>query len=242
MQFNDTTNKSGIIQFTESLCKLGDGGITNDTTLFKQITSYINASYAKIASAILRVDKYWKWDDSNYTTFPIATIDLEAGVRDYTLPARAVSANPSTLYKINKVQVLDASGVYQDLEVSEPGEKESPNSGVPTRYDLIGNSIRLSDIPTASSVTLTAGLRIFFQRSFDEFTTSDTTQEPGFSNAYHHLLAYDAASMYLLPFNASLATTYIQLFNAGLNDLKNDYAIRNDDVVRRMTVVPQNNK
>ena len=234
MKFSDTTNKNGIIQLVERLCKLGDGGITNDTTLFKQITGDINQAYKKVAMALLRVDKSWKWDDSNYTDFPIATIDIVASQRDYTLPASTSGGNASTLYRVNQVRFKVTGGQYQKLELMNIGEEEtaSTTTGVPTKYNLVGNSIRLNIVASANS---TAGLEVTFQRSLEEFTTSDTTKQPGFMDSYHDLLAYDASSTYLLPLNTQLAVNYSTIFSNRTRLMQDDYAKKNDDSPTRLT-------
>lgn len=241
MQFSDTTNKNGIVQFTESLCKLGDGGITNDTVLFKTITAYINQAYAKVAMALLRVDKNFRWDDFNYTDFAIATITLVDQQRDYTLPAAVVGGNASTLYRVNSVRIKDVSGLFYDLTPLPPNADESQEgaaySGVPLQYRMIGNSVRLTPKPLTGAITLTNGMEIQFQRSFDEFTSADTTQQPGFMNSYHDLLALDAAAAYLLPFNADLAIQYIGLFNTRLELLQQDYTNKDDNTKNQ--IVPK---
>lgn len=230
MQYSSTTTKAGIVQFSEDLCKLGDGGITNDTTLFLKFTSFINQAYKKVSMALLRVDKRWKWDDTNYTDFPIATINLVSGQRDYTLPAAVSGGNASTLWKLNLVEVMNSTGTYSKIEPFYDGELEGINSGLPSRYKLIGNSIRLDAIPLTGSVTLTAGLRITFQRSIIEFTTSSTTEQPGFFDTYHDLLAYDASATYLLPVNKDLAIDYTNIFENRLKLLQKDYSNKNEDI------------
>ena len=166
MIYSDTTNKNGAVQFIESLCKLGDGGITNDTTLFKQITSYFNQSCKKVETALLRVDKNWKWDDFNYTDFPIATIDLVNGQRDYTLPASTSGGNASTLWRVNRIRIMGIDGLYYQIFPLLPTENESPDGsayyGTPNQYKLIGNSIRLTQIPkTGIILFLLSSLRLF---------------------------------------------------------------------------------
>ena len=234
MKYSDVTNKDGAIQFCESLMKLGDGGITNDTVLFKQITSYFNQACKKVETALLRVDKNWKWDDFNYTDFPIATIDLVDQQRDYTLPASTSGGNASTLWRITRVRIKQLNGLFYDISLLPDNWDETQvgtnyNSGIPTTYRLIGNSIRLSSIPKTASVTLTGGLEITFQRSGVDFTTSDTTAQPGFPNAYHDLPCYDAAASYLLPINTTLAVSYSTIFNNRLELLSEDWSNRNDD-------------
>lgn len=233
MQFNNTTDKNGCIQFTESLCKLGDGGITNDTTLFKQITSYFNQGCKNVEMALLRVDKNWHWDDSNYTDFPIATIDLVDQQRDYTLPASTSSGNASTLWRVNRVRIKGTDGLYYKIDPLLPIEEESQAgsaySGTPIKYRLVGNSIRLTPIPKTGSVTMTAGLEVQFQRSGIDFTTASTTAQPGFTDAYHDLPCYYTASTYLMPINTQLALQYGQIFRERIELLSEDWSNRNDD-------------
>ena len=238
MVFSDTTNKNGAIQYIESLCKLGDGGITSDTTLFKQITSYYNQSCKKVSNALLRVDKNWKWDDFNYTDFPIATINLKSGQRDYTLPASTSGSNASTLWRVNRVRILGTDGLYYQIFPLLPTEEEThPGTdyqGTPIRYKLVGNSIRLSPIPKTGNVIMTAGLEVQFQRSGDDFTTADTTQQAPFPDTYHDLPCLDTASTYLLPLNSDLAINYATIFNNRLELLEQDWSNRNDDNPNRI--------
>lgn len=235
MQYSNVTDKNGIVQFSEDLCKLGDGGITNDTTLFKKFTSLLNQAYKKVAIALLRVDRRWKWDDTNWTDFPIATIDLVTTQRDYTLPASTSGGNASTLWKVSLVEILDTAGVYHKIDLMADGDLETTDTGIPTKYKLIGNSIRLQDIPVTGSVTLTAGLRVTFQRSIVEFTVASTTAQPGFMDAYHDLLAYDASATYLMPIDTQLAVNYTNIFENRLKLLQKDWANKNDDVINQIT-------
>jgi len=238
MVFSDTTNKNGCIQFIESLCRLGDGGITNDTILFKQITSYFNQADKKVSIALLRSDRRWKWDDSNYTDFSIATIDLEINVRDYTLPASTSGGNASTLWRINKVEILKNS-VYVEIPLMEIDEEELTSTGSPTAYNLRGNSIRFKELPPAN---LSAGLRITFQRSGVSFTTASTTQQPSYIDAYHDLPCYDTASTYLLPIDRQLAIDYKTIFDNRLKLLQQDRSLMNDGVVRRLQANREDNR
>jgi len=223
MIFSSTTDKNGAIQFIESLCKLGDGGITNDTTLFKQITSYYNQSAKKVASALMRVDKNWKIDDSNYTDFPIASINLVLNQRDYTLPASASGGNYATLYRINKIKIMDLQGNYQEIKPFYEGEVEETTNGFPTSYRLVGGSIRFNYLPSSTFVTLTAGLQIEFQRAWDEFTTADTTQQLPFQDSWHQAVCYDTSSTYLLPVNRDLALDYRNIYKEMVLELQKDH-------------------
>ena len=45
---------------------------------------------------------------------------------------------------------------------------------------------------------MTDGLKIWFMREVDEFTTADTTQEPGFDEPFHRMLSLGASYDYAL--------------------------------------------
>jgi hypothetical protein len=222
MVFSDTSAKNGCIQYIESLCKLGDGGITGDTTLFKQITSYFNQADKKVSMALLRVDKNWKFDDSKYTDFPIASIDVVSNQRDYSLPAATSGGNASTLWRIIKVEILDGAN-YKEIDLMGVDEDETTDSVLPTKYNLFGSSLRFKELPSAN---ITSGLRVTFQRSGVEFTTASTTEQPGYMDVYHDLPCYDTASTYLLPINPDLANRYSQIFESRLLKLESDWLDR----------------
>jgi hypothetical protein len=128
---------------------------------------------------------------------------------------------------------MGIDGLYYQIYPLLPTENESQAGsdyyGTPLQYKLIGNSIRLTQIPKTGNVTMTAGLEVQFQRSGDDFTTADTTQQPAFPDAYHDLPCYDTASSYLMPLNTQLAITYSQIFNQRLELLSEDWSNRNDD-------------
>lgn len=244
-QFNNTTTKQGIIQDCESLCKLGDGGISGNTILLAKFTGWVNDAWDKVAMKILTVDKNWRWDDFHYgaayaanTGYPIATTNLEDGVRDYVLPRATNSSDQSTLWKLYKVRLKDKNGNWYTLDPLGADDDEIAESGKPTKYRLIANSIRLSARPSSNDLTLTAGIQVWVQRAFVPFTNSDTTRCPGFVSAFHHLLAYDASAQFLLPNDSNLAASYITLFNGGLGDVEVHYAQRNDDSRTTKRMVP----
>lgn len=232
MQFSDTTNKNGLIQYCEDLCRLGDGGITSDTVLFAKFTAFLNQSEKKVAIALMRADKNWKFDDSKYSDFPIASIDLVASQRDYSLPAATSGGAFQTLYKINRVRILDSSANYHELPIMGADEQESDATAFPTSYRVLGSSLRLNCLP--SGITTTSGLEIKFQRASNLFTVASTTEQPGFIDSYHDILCYDASSAYLMPVNSDLAIVYSQVFDKRLKELLSDYALRDDNVVRRL--------
>ena len=96
MTFNDTSTKDGVIQNCESFCKLGNATITGDTLLLDKFTGYTNQAMDKIATAILTIDKNWRFDDvASYGNFAVATADLVDGQREYVLPRATLTGDIS---------------------------------------------------------------------------------------------------------------------------------------------------
>lgn len=215
---------SELLQLCEDLTNKGSTGISGNTDLKAQFTRYLNNAYYKVVSTILKVDKKFRWDDSNYSNFPIATIDLADNQRDYTLPASTVGGNASTLLRLNRIKIRLTNGDYRDLSLMTPSDTESTSKTLPSSFRLLGNSIRLNCPVDITQVYASGvGALIYeFQRAFDEFTTSDTTQQPGFSSEFHDILAYDASAVY----------------SEGLGDYgrADRYRLRTADRIRELTV------
>ena len=242
MVFSNTTTKAGFIQNCESLCNLGDTGISGNATLLYKFTAWANQALDKVANAILTVDKNWRWDDvASYGNFSVATANLVSGQRDYVLPRATNSSDISTLWKVYKVRIKDTNGNWFEIAplASDVAENDDNSSGSPTSYRLLGNSIRLSDSPN-SSVTLTAGIQVWFQRSAVQFVYTDTTTKYlPFMSSHHYLLQLDASATYWLPLDVNKVNEYIALFRSGLEELKTAYATRNDDPQTTKRLVPQ---
>jgi hypothetical protein len=64
---------------------------------------------------------------------------------------------------------------------------------MPKYYDLVGESIMLYPAPAAANVTTTAGLKLSFSRTIDEFAVTDTSTQPGFESNFHRALSIGAA-------------------------------------------------
>jgi hypothetical protein len=237
MVFNDTTNKNGMIQDMEMLLNFPDGGISGDSTLLKQVTGLVNQAYLKTTAYVMGLDPKWVWDDFNLTDHPIATADLVSNQEDYTLPGRYDGANGSTLMKLLKVSILDTSGievVLQHTDMSEADLNRLYTTGsIPAYYKLIGNSIKLFPKPLTGSVTLNEGLKVYFQRSPDPFTSADTTQQPGIPEPFHRMITLEAAMDYA----SARGLPNLEYLQGKLSELKtilDEFFTRNKDVRPRI--------
>ena len=249
MVFNDTTSKDGVIQQCEDFCLLGDAGITGNTLLFKRFTSWVNSANKLVASALMKVDARWKFDDYNYTNFPRGVADLTANQHDQTLPAATTSGDASTLLGVTKIAVLDTNSTPQEriLVLTDLPESDLNNiysvGGLPCVYKLISNSVKMWPAPTSTYCTMLSGFIVYFQRTPTPFATSGTDSiQPGFLSPYHILLAYYASYMFFLPRQRDLALSYLQLFNDGIDKLQEDYSNLNDDNKSRIMPVHRSSR
>ncbi len=150
----------------------------------------MNAAYQDVARLIWESQDGWQYDDSNATTLPIAKATLVHNQQDYSLP--------STAQRVERVQIKNSEGDWIKLSQIDykdfsTATQEFLGSGLPQHYDMIGRSIMLYPIPSSASVTLSAGLQLFFNRDVTEFAVTATTSTPGFATAFHRILSYAAA-------------------------------------------------
>lgn len=135
------------------------------------------------------------FDDTNYdaTTdgFPIDTTDLISGRQDYLFD--------TDFSLLRGVFAKDTTGVYHELtEETDPANTflvPTGNSGVPTKYRIVGSSILLDNIPNYASVD---GLKIVIGRKAYHMTISDTTRSPGVPSMFHEWLAQVASMPFLI--------------------------------------------
>lgn len=197
-QYNDTTNKNGLIQECESIL-FGDdyGAISGNTKKLATFTRLINHGLNDLQTLIMESDTRWQFDDSNYTDFPIGTTDLVAGQTDYTLSDSQI--------KFSHAYVKDQNGKYYPLkpiderDINKAGQ--SPDNfmetdGRPVYYDKRGNSILLYPAPSATETTLTDGLKVSYQREPSYFVSSDTTKKAGVPATFQVYPAIVACLLY----------------------------------------------
>ncbi len=230
MQFSDTSTKNGLIQDCEFLTGLGDATITGDSALFAIFTRSINQWYQKVVTMILDSQDSWDFDDINFTDYGVATANLVASQRDYTLPA---SLN---LLKIKRVDVTyDGTNWYkaEPFDINETGLGVGNDTAFDANfdsskpfYDMKANAIWLYPRPSSS---VTNGMRVEFMRSIDEFTVSDTTQKPSIDAGFHRMLSAGASFDWAVAKGLSNANTLSALLTDYENRLRTYYGRKNVD-------------
>ena len=197
MQINASTDS-----IVDEIRDLTDTDSTSYT--IAAIIRRVNAAYEELVGDIVNADGTWQFDDTNHTDLPRGLGTLVEGQETYSFA--------SEYLQIQQIEVLDTHNQYiklqpidvLDLRDQSPQEyfgvdsSGNPQTGLPQYFDQVGDTIFLYPAPTAGQVTLTNGIRVWFKRTVDLFTTSDTSQSPALPSPYHVLLAYMAA----LPYDA----------------------------------------
>lgn len=190
IQFSNTTTKNGIIQDCE-IVLFGDSGygqISGNANRLLTFTNIINRALDKVSSQILGSDGRWQYDDTNYSDLPIGTTDLVNNVQQYQL-------STSHLH-ILRVEILGIDGKYVKMEALDQSDIQNQamtefmnTKSIPQYYDLLGDSIFLYPKPQTGAVTMTAGMKIYFQREPSYFVSTDTTKTPGLNQLFHRLVS-----------------------------------------------------
>lgn len=196
-----------------------------------------------ITGYAIGADRRFQWDDTNHTKLPIGTTNLTASQSDYSF---LTDEQNNKILNLTRIDILDPDGNYRELQPIDQAEIDGAldefytSDGLPLYYDKIAdNIIRLYPTPATS---VTAGLKFYFQRTASYFAATDTTKEPGVSPLLHRgfviAAAYDGALTLglenLQPLSIELAREETKM--------KEAFAIRNTDGVKRVVPVRENNR
>lgn len=238
MVFSDTVNNLGILQQARSMMRVD----ATQWPTYKVVNS-VNNWLDTVTGYAIKADRNFQWDDTNHTKLPIGTTNLVANQSDYSF---LTDEQGNKILNLIRIDILDPGGDYRELDpidesdVTGALDEYYSSPGLPQYYDKIAdNIIRLYPTP-ASNVT--AGLKFYFQRSASYFAATDTTKEPGVAPLLHRgfviAAAYDGALTLglnnLQPLSVELAKEE--------QKMKDYFAIRNTDEVKRLVVAQNSNQ
>ena len=239
MQFKtdaSETNGQDIVSEINALC---DSNATSYPIASK--VRRANMFLEELVALILESDGEWQFDDSNHTNLPVGTINLAESQADYSFNEEFLA--------IEQALILTAAGNYRPLTPIDPRDFKSipveeyfAATGLPTHYDILGDTIILYPAPIAADVTLTAGLKVRFKRTIDLFTTTDTTQEPGIPSTHHSLIAYMVAIPYCMAYKPNRVAAYERKVESMKSSLVEFYARRHKTVSPTFSTMPINVK
>jgi hypothetical protein len=190
IQFSDTTNKKGLVQFYEKEIGLEWGDISNDNDLLRGFSADANESMDEFWTIALKAAG-WRMDDSNHTTkFPAIYKNIVSGTRAYDIlndadgnqaleiyAAFVLQSATGTIYE--RIHPVSQSKQDHDVDSFNNGLNQS---GVPRRYDKIGMTVYLDDIPNYNA---TNGLKLLISREGSYFAYNATTKMPGVPGILH---------------------------------------------------------
>ena len=204
----------------------------------------VNNAYEQVVGWLINADGKWQYDDTNFSDFPIGTFTLVDSQGKY-------SFNDKFL-QIMDVQILDVNGQYRIIKPIDqkdfqrgyrarlPLRERFKVDGQPLFYDkLSSDTLELFPAPdNGITVTLAAGLRIYFKRTADIFTSAQVTtgtKVPGFDSTFHVILSY----MVAIPFCMSYKKDRVVAYQAEVLRLRVDmlqqYTKRSKDERKSMT-------
>ena len=196
---------------TRFLTNTDSNSLTNANLLI-----LINKHYEQITGRIISetAGARSQWGDMNYTGFQTFTVNMTNGVQSYDLNDWVTTTSAQTIASsrpltIMGVEVADNSGTFHPLKRTSlreihniEGQAQTEyykTNGLPQEYEMRDNLIVLYPAPATANVTLTAGLKLFYLRSgevFSSMTEDSSGKEPGFPAPWHDLLSYGPAYDY----------------------------------------------
>ncbi len=202
----------------------------------------INMWQQKMVGMIFDSQDESDFDDQRNTTYPIKTVPLVAGQRDYGIPVseKVLKVKDVTIY-------YDGTNGYRarpfditDIDVGNTTSTSTAQSvrldGLFTKttpqYDYKFNAIWVYPLPVQSDVTAGGFILIEWFRQATDFTSAELTTGtvvPGFDDTFHMMLAYGAA------FERATSKQLPQLkaISAGLTDyearLRKQYSVKQGD-------------
>lgn len=180
LQFSDTTTNAGLIQACE-VKLFGDDGytqISGNTNRLYNFTNRFNLALNWLALITIKASGRWQFADKNNTTLNVGTTTL-AAQQDFTLD--------TTYLEVSKVRVKNSDGDYVTLSPADNIDITT-DTGFPTKYDKVGNSLIFDVVIDTSLVTTSEGLEVTFTSVPSYFAYTDTTKTAGIPGLGDELL------------------------------------------------------
>lgn len=231
MQFNDTVTELGICQEIDDIC---DSTIASYSLAKK--ARRCNTAVEDLEMQILMADGTWLFDDKNYGSLPTGLMTLVDNQQAY--------AFDSTLLVLHRIEIQDINGIWHTIDpiddlnlgdyIAVPEYLKL--KGLPIQYAKRGESILLYPPPSAASVTLVNGMRVYFKRQASLFTAADTTKMPGIASPFHILVAQKAALPYCKTYKKDRVPQLVLDISEGEKKMLRYYSNRGKDTRGQMTM------
>jgi len=185
MEFNDTTNRNGLVQLYEIETGLGFGAVSDNSAPDYRLNIFtVRANeWIHIANQWLQKanDEQIHDDTNNVGDIP-EEYSFSTDTQIYDMDADILAGRK---YQARDAVTLD----WYDLDYyylkDRIADLYGQDSGKPSKYFIQGRQL-ITDIPV--DVAKVDKYRITYDRNAHLFVVGDTTAEPGFNQAYHSLI------------------------------------------------------
>lgn len=232
-----------ILKRIEDTCGFNRGDISGNATRKERFTDAINVAQDEVWSMIFnKVNKHWQADDYYHEKYPIITMDIVSGQRDYSF---LLDEQGNTILDIYKIMLTDSDGNVTEIKQVDQQEKNadenfySTDTGVPTKYDITGMGIFFNIIPNFSRED---AIEIYINRTAMQFATSDTTKKAGFNPLYHEYLVLKPSYEYARDNGLANAEQLKRDMNEMRMEIETAYGNRGKDINRSFKPLVENNK
>lgn len=240
IQFNDTTNKQGIVQAIRR--RTGTNTASSGSYPIEDITLDVNMALSNFfVLANNNSGRRQQVDDTNHTDFPIVYADITSGQQDINL---TLDENGNQILEIHKVILTLASGekrILRQIDIHDENDSFMTDSttGIPETYELTAEGIFLHQTP---NFTLADALEVWVDRAASYFAASDTTKRAGIPEIFNEYLIIRPSYFYCLEKGKEQAASYgVILYGrdgkSGMEgQIREYYSRRNKDERPRLTV------
>lgn len=190
MEFNDTTNRNGIVQNIEVESKLGLATISDNSApdyYLNYFLSKVNEWLHIVNHWIGQVNDEWVRKDINNTEDILETYDCAVSTQSYDLDSDVVKIRQVQVHDATKAATKGWSDLDYNYEVDRDEDLYGQSDGAPSSYFLEGRKI-IFDCPV--DIAKVDKYRIKKDMHAHEFVIGDTDVEPGFDKQFHWILVY----------------------------------------------------
>lgn len=234
MQFNPGDG-TGVVDEINDICQSDN---SNYPLLSK--ARRVNAALDRFFTLAFAADGRWTWDDSNYDTAPIQSINLVSGTQSYNLDdftseiinvlrVEALNSASSKLL-LSRLDRTNVTGALTDYQST---------SGTPSEYDLVGEFIYLYPKPNYNS---TNGLTLYIERNKSAFVSTDTTKVLGIPSIFNQYICNLASLPYLIEFQKAQKNDIAVKIASDEEQIKSYFFAREKGVAKRMMPGAEDNR
>lgn len=176
--FSSTGDSQGIVEQARSFMRVD----ANQWPVAKIVASGNN--YLDLVTGYaIGADRRFQWDNTNQTKLPVGTTNLVANQANYSF---LTDEQGNQIVTLTRVDIQDPNGVWRQLQLIDQVDitgfgldSTLATPTLPMYYDKTAdNIVRLYPAP---AISVTAGLKFYFQRTSPYFTAASTSTTTGFS-------------------------------------------------------------